>query len=173
MVTELAKDQYPLPSHRVRPAEHDLGPVAPALPVSDQTLLVLRRTHNSTFTNNAGFKAARFDWDAISPIQSVYAPFTVTLTARTNANAVANNYNGAASLTGLTTPGGTTVSISPTSVADFVNGIWSGQVTVLQASTGMVLRAFDVSGVAGTSSVFNVSPSNDLVVTVSDCPDPC
>jgi uncharacterized repeat protein (TIGR01451 family) len=127
---------------------------------------------SATFTNNAGFKADHFIWDPIGPVQSLDAPFTATLTARTAANAIATNYEGTVSLVGLTSPGATAVPIFPTNISEFVNGVWTGQITVSQASTGMVLRAFDVTGVAGTSTVFNVSPPNDLVVTVMDQPDP-
>lgn len=127
---------------------------------------------SATFTNKAGFRAERFGWDDIGPIQSVNAPFTVTLTARTSDNVVATNYDGVVTLAGLNTQDGTAVPISPATVSGFVNGVWTGPITVLQASTTMVLRAFDASGLTGTSSVFNVSPPNDLVVTVSDLPDP-
>jgi uncharacterized repeat protein (TIGR01451 family) len=125
---------------------------------------------SATFTNKAGFRAERFAWGNISPIQAVDTPFTLTLTARTADNAVATNYDGIVTFAGLNTPGGTSVPISPTNVSGFVNGVWTGQITVLQTSTAMVLRAFDASGVAGTSSVFNVSPPNDLVVTVAHHP---
>jgi uncharacterized repeat protein (TIGR01451 family) len=127
---------------------------------------------NATFTNNAGFKADRLEWNPIGPVQSVDSPFTVSLTARTAADAVATNYDGTVTLAGLATPGNTLVPIAPTNISGFVNGVWTGQLAVLQASTAMVLRAFDASGVAGTSTVFNVSPPNDLVVTVSHLPDP-
>jgi uncharacterized repeat protein (TIGR01451 family) len=127
---------------------------------------------SATFTNNAGFKADRFEWDPIGPLQSVDVPFPVTLTARTAANSVATNYDGEVTLAGLNLPGGSVVPITPTNISGFVNGVWTGQIAVAQGSTGMVLRAFDAAGVAGTSSVFNVSPPNDLVVTVTDHPDP-
>lgn len=127
---------------------------------------------NATFTNNAGFGPDHFDWDSIAPVQSVNTPFIARLTARTGSNQVATNYDGTITLSGLNTPGATPVPIAPTTVSGFINGVWSGQITVLQTSTAMVLRAFDASGVAGTSSVFNVSPPNDLVVIVSDHPDP-
>ena len=127
---------------------------------------------SATFTNYAGFKADHFEWDAIGPIQSVDVPFSVTLTARTAANSVATNYDGEVTFAGLNLPGGTVVPIAPTNISGFVNGVWTGQIAVSQASTAMVLRAFDAAGVAGTSSVFNVSPPNDLVVTATDNPDP-
>ncbi len=127
---------------------------------------------SATFTNNPGSKADRFVWEPIGPIQSENAPFTATLTARNAANAIATNFDGIVTLSGLATPASTTVPISPTSISGFVNGIWTGQITIQQASTGMVLRAFDANGVTGTSTVFSVSPPNDLVVTVMDDPAP-
>jgi len=127
---------------------------------------------SATFTNNPGFVADHFDWDAIAPLQPLQQPFNVRLTAKTASNAVATNYTGSARLAGLDARTGASIAIAPSSTANFVNGVWDGQVAVLQASTGMVLRAFDTTGVAGTSSVFSVSPPNDLVVTVTDSPDP-
>jgi uncharacterized repeat protein (TIGR01451 family) len=127
---------------------------------------------SATFAIQPGFAADHFDWDLIYPLQSVGAPLSVTLTARTAANAVATSYDGTVAIAGLNSPAGTAVPVSPGTASGFANGVWTGQVTVLQASTAMVLRAFDASGITGTSSVFSVSPPNDMAVLVTDQPDP-
>jgi uncharacterized repeat protein (TIGR01451 family) len=127
---------------------------------------------NATFTNNPGFRPHHFDWGEIAPVQSLNTPFTTTLTAKTFGNEIATNFNGSVTLLGINVPQGTAAAISPTVVSTFVNGTWSGEITPSQVSTGMIVRAFDGNGVAGTSSVFMVSPPNDLVVTVTDTPDP-
>jgi hypothetical protein len=49
-----------------------------------------------------------------------------------------------------------TVAITPTNTSAFVNGVWSGNVTVLQAATNMVLNANDGAGQSGSSNPFNV-----------------
>jgi len=127
---------------------------------------------SATFTNNPGFKPARLDWSPIGEAQAVNSAFPVTITARTASNAIATNYNRTVSISGLSGTPGTPISITPTNIAGFVNGVWTGHVTVSQASTSMVLRAIDLLGVAGTSSVFTVNVPNDLVLTVKDSPDP-
>ena len=50
---------------------------------------------------------------------------------------------------------GTPVPISPTT-ATFVNGVWTGNVTVQQTATAMYLSATDGSGDVGNSNTFNV-----------------
>lgn len=127
---------------------------------------------SATFTNNPGFKPARLDWSPIGEAQLLNAPIPVTITARTANNEVATNYNNPVTLSGLSGTPPLPITIAPTSVAGFVNGVWTGHVTVSQASTSMVLRAVDFLGVAGTSSVFSVNVPDDLLLMVKDSPDP-
>jgi len=124
---------------------------------------------------NATFKvglADRFEWGPIAPFQNVNVPFNVTLTARTDANDIVTNFNGIVSLSGSNVVGGLSVSISPTVISNFVNGVWSGPITVLQPSPGMYLRANDGNAPAVNSGQFSVSPPNDLIVWINDSPDP-
>ena len=51
---------------------------------------------------------------------------------------------------------GSAVSMTPATTTNFVNGLWSGAVTVGQAYSGLTLRADDGAGHTGTSSAFNV-----------------
>jgi autotransporter-associated beta strand protein len=64
------------------------------------------------------------------------------------------------------------VSISPTNSGNFVNGVWTGAVTVLQATNGIRLVACDPGGHSGTSTFFTVVSAVDLGVTMLDTPDP-
>jgi PKD repeat protein len=48
------------------------------------------------------------------------------------------------------------VVVAPTNTGNFVNGAWSGAVTVLEAVTNMCLRAEDASGHSGDCSSFRV-----------------
>ena len=48
------------------------------------------------------------------------------------------------------------VPVSPTSSGAFVNGIWSGNITVSQAATNVVLKADDGAGHVALSSPFNL-----------------
>ncbi len=61
------------------------------------------------------------------------------------------------------------VAISPTTSGTFVNGVWTGSVTVPGIATGMALRADDGNGHFGDSNVFNVSsdstpPTGTIVI---------
>ena len=59
----------------------------------------------------------------------------------------------------------TSVPISPSTVT-LTAGTWTGNVTVLQAATGMTLYANDGNGHVGTSNTFNVLALPPLTVTV-------
>jgi hypothetical protein len=52
------------------------------------------------------------------------------------------------------------VSITPTSSGAFVNGSWTGNITVLQLITGVTLRADDGTGHVGSSNPFGVVSTN-------------
>jgi hypothetical protein len=55
--------------------------------------------------------------------------------------------------------------INPGTTANFSNGIWSGNIAVLQASTNVTLQASAGPGSAGTSNPFNVLGTPKLTVT--------
>ena len=67
---------------------------------------------------------------------------------------------------------GAPIAVSPGSISNFVGGVWTGQITVSQPTPGMYLRADDRDSVIGNSATFAVSPLNDLVLTITDTPDP-
>jgi hypothetical protein len=48
------------------------------------------------------------------------------------------------------------IPVSPTSSGAFVNGVWSGNITVLQAATNVVLKADDGAGHMALSTPFNL-----------------
>jgi hypothetical protein len=60
------------------------------------------------------------------------------------------------------------ISITPTVTGSFVNGVWTGYVTVNEESDDMFLRADDGSGHKGDSNRFDVLPVSDF----GDAPDP-
>jgi uncharacterized repeat protein (TIGR01451 family) len=59
------------------------------------------------------------------------------------------------------------VGIAPTLSGSFVDGAWSGSVTVLQAARAMFLTASDESGHVGNSGPFTVYATNDLDLNAS------
>jgi hypothetical protein len=64
------------------------------------------------------------------------------------------------------------VAVGPTNTDRFVSGIWTGEMTVQELATGMVLRANDDEGHLGQSNPFDIGVFDDLSVTVTDAPDP-
>jgi len=90
-----------------------------------------------------------FTFDTVGD-QVMGVPFTVTLSARDVAGQVLTGYHGTADLSDST---GT---IAPTSTTAFVDGVWSGQVTISQAASGVVISAQD-GAASGDSNGFNVA----------------
>jgi hypothetical protein len=98
------------------------------------------------------------DHFAFAPIptpQTSSVPFTVTISACNSSGLVLTNFNGAAMLSGAGDHGA--VPLSPLNTSLFVNGQWTGAVTVDPTSPDTNIRLTASSnGVSGTSSPFNV-----------------
>jgi hypothetical protein len=62
--------------------------------------------------------------------------------------------------------GSTPVSLTPTNTGAFAAGVWTGNVTVLQSATNVVLRADDGNGHSGSSNPFDVVAPNPPVILV-------
>ena len=127
---------------------------------------------DATFNIRSGTGLDRFQWSPIGPVQVVNVPFPARLTALNESNQVVTNFSGAVSLSGLNVAGETPVTISPTLITNFVNGVWTGMVTAAQVSAAMFLRADDQVGVKTDSAAFSVNVTNDLVLAAVDSPDP-
>jgi uncharacterized repeat protein (TIGR01451 family) len=127
---------------------------------------------NATFNIRSGSGLDHFEWGPIGPVQTINVPFPIRLTALNESNQVVTNFTGSVALSGLNVAGETPVSISPATLANFVQGVWTGRVTVAQSSPAMFLRADDQVSVISDSPVFSVNVTNDLVVAASDSPDP-
>jgi len=75
---------------------------------------------------------------------------------------------GGFSLDTIQSGGGLTqMPISPTNAGPFAEGIWSGNITVLQAASNAVLTANDGAGHSGSSIPFNVIYSNQPPIIMS------
>ncbi|HEY6169837.1 MAG TPA: Calx-beta domain-containing protein, partial [Verrucomicrobiae bacterium] len=64
------------------------------------------------------------------------------------------------------------VPITPVVSGNFIQGIWTGAVTVAQSGANIFLRADDNNGHPASSGYFDVVATNDLLLSVSDMPDP-
>ena len=114
------------------------------------------------------FAANSLDHFAFAPVgdQTAGVGFTITITAENSSNSVVAAYNGYVLLTDAAGK------IGPTTTGPFVNGVWSGPISVTQTIVGNVLTAtHPVSpAITGSSNPFTVSHSAVVTVTVS--PDP-
>ncbi len=63
--------------------------------------------------------------------------------------------------------GGSQVPISPANSGPFVNGVWNGNLTVLQTATNIVLKADDGVGHSGLSNPFNTTSSTGTAPTIT------
>ena len=111
-----------------------------------------------------------FVWDAFGD-QIVGSPFSATITAKDSLGATITDFTGTADITGWANAGLTTVSVTPAVTGFFVNGVWSGDVTINEAADNMFLRA-NAGGNIGETSLFDavipgftVSPTSGLVTT--------
>lgn len=107
-----------------------------------------------------------FTWSAIPRRQFTNEPFAVTITAFDALDRVVSNYLGPALLS--STPANT---VSPDVTDDFTNGVWTGDVALLDRATNAVLIADDGSGDIGTSNPFNLEPANMAAVVLTQPTD--
>ena len=96
-----------------------------------------------------------FAFNAISSPQTAGVSFNVTITAQDSSNDTVTSYSGTPSLSDLS---GT---ISPLITSAFVNGVWTGSVTVTAASSDSI--TVTDGEITGTSNSFTVNP----VITVT------
>ena len=111
--------------------------------------------HTGTITVNPGV-VTHFEIDVINT-QVVGDPFPMTITALDVNNNRATGFTGTVEISDLT---GT---ISRTQSGNFVDGVWSGLVTVFQEYTNNVITVTETGGSppvpTGTSNPFNVIPA--------------
>ncbi|MEM3466679.1 MAG: DNRLRE domain-containing protein [Candidatus Jordarchaeales archaeon] len=104
----------------------------------------------------------RFIFDTIVSPQIVAVPFSITITAYDAYGNVKTDYTGTNSLSD------TTGTIIPTVTGAFVNGKWTGMVTISKTSNNIKI-ATSGAGKTGESNLFNVKagPPAKLVITPS------
>jgi uncharacterized repeat protein (TIGR01451 family) len=100
----------------------------------------------------AGF-LDHFSWSAIGDPQTNATPFTATLTALDHFNGLATNFNGLATLTATGSP--VNPSLDPAS-GNFVQGLWTGSVSLIPAASNVVLRVADGMNRSAASNPFDV-----------------
>ena len=112
-----------------------------------------------SFTVNPG-ELDHFSLSSSSNPQTAGDPFSITITAQDAWDHTVTSFAGTAD---LSTTAGT---ISPAAAQPFIDGIWTGNVTVTGAGTGKTITA-GASGKSGTGNAFDVNPGAAVAFTVT------
>ncbi|MBN1475886.1 hypothetical protein JXA47_03950 [Candidatus Sumerlaeota bacterium] len=98
-----------------------------------------------------------FEWSAISSPQRLGVPFPVTLTARGADGSAVTDFTGSISITAINASGDAIAdAVQPASTGSFVDGVWSGDITVTEALEDLSLHADDGAGHEGLSASLDV-----------------
>ena len=92
-----------------------------------------------------------FIWNQIPSPRFVNMPFAVVVQAQNTTNGMATNFTSTVTL--LSTNG---VPVNPVVSGNFIQGVWTGAVTVAQTATNLVLQASDTFGESGLANAINV-----------------
>jgi subtilase family serine protease len=135
--------------------------------VTNATLyhVVISNSFGMTISSNAILTVTGFDHFAWSPIPSprfVNNAFAVTVLAMDTTNAVFTNFTGTVSLS--STNG---VPVNPQVSDNFVDGVWSGTISVSQTISNLVLRADDGDGRVGTANAIDVVNTPAIQTSIS------
>jgi hypothetical protein len=106
---------------------------------------------SNTFTINV-VVLDHFEFNTISSPRTAGGAFSITITAK------AANGNIATGYTGTNTLSASSGTITPTTTTAFVAGVWTGQVTLTQAGTGITISTSG-SGKTGKSNTFTINPN--------------
>ncbi|MFC2167326.1 FG-GAP-like repeat-containing protein, partial [Acidobacteriota bacterium] len=112
-------------------------------------------TSNQTVQNYTGTSLFgtldHFEFDSITD-QTTGTLFSITITAKDSSGDTVTSYNGTNSLS-LSQAG----TIDPTTTDNFVNGVWSGNVTIITSHTGVQIQT-EGDARTGASNSFDVVP---------------
>ncbi len=106
---------------------------------------------SGSFTVNPGV-LDHFTFSTISGSQTAGTPFSITVNAEDTSGNTVTSYSGSPTLSVST---GT---ISPTSTGVFSSGVWTGNVTMTAAGSGVTITVTDGAH-SGTSNSFTVNPT--------------
>ena len=103
-----------------------------------------------------------FTWTAIPSPQFVNMPFSATIQAMGTTNEVLTNFTGTVSL--KSTNG---IPVNPPVTTNFVQGTWTGNITISQPTNNLVLLATNSAGPIGYANPFNIFTQPSLGYTLS------
>jgi hypothetical protein len=115
--------------------------------------VLVTNAYGSVLSSNAMLTVTvdHFTWNPIPSLRFVNTPFAVTIQAQDLTNGLFTNFTGTAIL-------GTTngIAINPPVSSNFVQGVWTGSVTIAQPASNLVLQADDGLGHFGLANPINV-----------------
>ncbi len=98
-----------------------------------------------------------FSWGPLPPTGFVDTPIPVTIQAMNEIGGVVSNFSGTVDLSSTND-----IPIEPQQPVTFTNGLWTGDVTVSQPSTNLVLEVADLNGHSGLANAITI----DVLPTV-------
>jgi len=127
--------------------------------------VLVTNQYGSTISSNALLEvnpSLHFVWNLVPSPRFVNTPFSVVVQAQTPTNGVATNF------TSTVTLGSTNgIAIAPTASGNFIQGVWTGVVTVPQTATNLVLQATDTLGDYGLANPVNIVNLPSLTTVAS------
>jgi hypothetical protein len=124
------------------------------LSVAGNYAVLVTNAYGSVLSSNATLVVNplfRFIWNQIPSPRFANTPFAVVVQAQNSTSSIATNFTSTVVL--LSTNG---VPVSPVVSANFIQGVWTGAVTVAQTATNLVLQASDSFGESGLANPINV-----------------
>lgn len=104
---------------------------------------------------------ASFEFAGIASPQIRNVPFAITVTAKDGTDNVLTGFHGTVNLSAISAGGA--LSVTPGTSASFVNGVWTGSVSLGGTGIGVTLTATGTDGATGTSDAFDVNPGGAAV----------
>jgi alpha-tubulin suppressor-like RCC1 family protein len=129
---------------------------------SGYTLSAASDSLTAATSNAFDISTGVFDHFTIATVgkQTLGVPFPITVTAVDASGNAVSSFTGTVDLTAT---GGT---LTPATSGAFVNGVWSGNVTVPAAATGMTITATNTGGAGtGFSNAFDVAKGTQTITT--------
>jgi hypothetical protein len=116
--------------------------------------VLVTNSYGSVLSSNAVLvvnPSYHFVWSQIPSPRFVNTPFTVVIQAQNLTNGIATNFTGPVVL--LSTNG---IPIAPAVSGGFIQGVWTGAVTIAQSATNLVLQANGSFGSSGLANPINI-----------------
>lgn len=146
-------------SFNITPVDDALSDGAVAVTLTASASDLTGDTHEISVRDD---EVHHFAFDPISSPQLALGAFSITLRAESTDNQTVTNFTGTATLSGANAGGA--VSMTPASTAAFLNGVWTGPVTIPAPASAVTLTANAAGGLTGSSNSFDVIAGPTLAI---------